>query len=62
MGALAIYTDTPVYAADRIQYDNPTNDDFGAWEGTLYRFPPSGAPASVVSRPPVEFRDLTSVF
>jgi hypothetical protein len=48
MGALAIHTNAPVYAADRIQwYDtNGVTDgtiNFGNWEGTLWKFEPSGS-------------------
>jgi len=66
MGALAIYTNATVYAADRIQwyntYRNLSNGryDFGGWEGRLLRFPPSGAGASVVRRAPVELGDVFS--
>lgn len=64
MGALAIHTEANVYAANRIQwygtYNNLKNGryDFGAWEGTLYRFPPSGNPPTVVPKAPVEFSDV----
>lgn len=64
MGALAIYTNAHVYAADRIQwyvrYGNLPNGryDFGAWEGQLWHFPPSGAPPSQVTRAPVELSEV----
>lgn len=58
MGALAIHTNATVYAADRIQWYDPSSYDFGAWEGTLYRFPPSGEPGTRVSRPPKEFGEI----
>jgi hypothetical protein len=58
MGALAIHTRATVYAANRIQWYNPTNFDFGRWEGQLYRFPASGQPPTRVSRPPVEFSSM----
>lgn len=66
MGAIAIYANADVYAADRIQwystYKGLSNGrfEFGAWEGQLLHFPPSGAPPSVVTRPPVEFADVMS--
>lgn len=61
MGALALYTNATVYAADRIQWYKTAGGaangtiDFGAWEGTLWKFEPSGR-ASPVSgnRVPVE--------
>lgn len=48
MGALAIHTQATVYAADRIQWYttgfSPNGTfNFGRWEGTLWRFEPSGA-------------------
>lgn len=64
MGAMAIHTNANVYAADRIQWYGTFNDlsngryEFGAWEGTLYKFPPSGNPPTIVARPPVEFTDV----
>lgn len=58
MGALAIHTRADVYAANRIQWYNPRNFDFGSWEGQLYRFPPSGQGATPVSAPPVEFSSM----
>ena len=64
MGALAIHTNANVFAADRIQwyntYNNLTNGryDFGAWEGQLLKFPPSGAPPTIVAGAPVEFSDV----
>jgi hypothetical protein len=67
MGALAIYTNANVYAADRIQWYNTWQGkpngafDWGAWEGELWYFPPSGAAASPVPLgPPVEFGDVIS--
>lgn len=48
MGALALYTQATVYAGDRIQWyhtgsvgDGTIN--FGSWEGTLWKFDPSGS-------------------
>lgn len=64
MGALAIHANANVYAADKIQWYGTFNDlsngryEFGAWEGTLYKFPPSGNPPTIVARPPVEFTDV----
>jgi hypothetical protein len=64
MGALALHTNASVYAADRIQWYSTHEDlsngrfDFGAWEGDLWRFPPSGEPPRRVAAPPVEFSDV----
>ncbi len=64
MGALAIHTNANVYAADKIQWyrrhEGLSNGryEFGAWEGTLYKFPPSGNPPTVIAAPPVEFTDV----
>lgn len=58
MGALAIHTNTTVYAADRIQWYNPANFDFGSWEGQLMRFPPAGTAPSRVSRVPVDLSQM----
>lgn len=64
MGALAIHTNANVYAADKIQWYGTFNDlangryDFGAWEGTLFRFPPNGNSPMIVAAPPVEFSDV----
>jgi hypothetical protein len=64
MGALAIHTNATVFAADRIQwystYNNVSNGryDFGAWEGQLWQFPPSGNPPRIVAGAPVEFSDV----
>lgn len=58
MGALAIHTNAHVYAADRIQWYQPSNYDFGNWEGHLYHFPPSGEPGSRATRPPKELKDV----
>jgi hypothetical protein len=54
MGALALHTRAPVYAADRIQWYTTGRGglngtiNFGNWEGTLFRFDPNGtfAPAA----------------
>ena len=45
MGALAIHTNATVYAGDRIQwYAGSTGTiNFGNWEGTLWKFEPSGS-------------------
>ena len=59
MGALAIHTNTTVYAANRIQWYQPRNFDFGRWEGQLYAFPPSGGSPRPVNRAPTELRQLT---
>ncbi len=61
MGALAIYTNAVVYAADRIQWYNPGNLDFGSWEGHLFQFRPDGRPSQQVRRAPVEFSELASL-
>jgi hypothetical protein len=65
MGALAIHTNANVYAADRIQWYGTANNNpkgafnFGAWEGQLWYFPPSGAPPSpLAGSPPAEFDDV----
>jgi hypothetical protein len=64
MGALALYTNATVYAADRIQWYNTYNGipngrfDFGAWEGQLWRFPSDGTTPIKVDRAPVEFADV----
>jgi hypothetical protein len=64
MGALAIHTNAHVFAADRIQwyhtYKGLANGrfEFGAWEGQLLYFPPTGGSPSVVAGPPVEFSDV----
>lgn len=62
MGALAIHTNATVYAANRIQWYNPSNFDFGRWEGQLFRFNSSGYDPRQVSHPPMELRDVASVF
>lgn len=45
MGALALHTGAMVYAGDRIQwYMGSTGTiNFGKWEGTLWKFEPSGS-------------------
>jgi hypothetical protein len=58
MGALAIYADTNVYAADRIQWYDPKTMDFGEWEGNLWAFTPSGIPASMTPAAPVEIGEV----
>lgn len=64
MGALAIHTNANVFAADRIQWYSTHNGlangrfDFGAWEGQLFAFPPSGGSPTPVAGPPVEFSDV----
>jgi len=64
MGAMAIHANAHVYAADKIQwystYNNLSNGryDWGAWEGQLWHFKPSGEPPTVVARAPVEFGDV----
>lgn len=61
MGAMAIHTNANVFAADRIQWYSTHNGlangrfDFGAWEGQLFFFPPSGGDPTPVAAPPVEF-------
>jgi hypothetical protein len=53
MGALALYTNATVYAADRIQWYRTAGGaangtiDFGAWEGTLWKFEPNGLSSPV---------------
>jgi hypothetical protein len=57
MGALAMYTNSTVYAGDRIQwYTGSTGTiDFGSWEGTLWKFAPSGSfSAAPGNRVPLE--------
>jgi hypothetical protein len=57
LGALAIHANADVYGADRIQwYSGATSGDvhFGKWEGQLWHFPASGAPANRVTAPPVD--------
>jgi hypothetical protein len=61
MGALAIHTNSTLFAADRIQFyqrNNGGHIDFGNWEGTLWKFPPSGVAPSPVLRAPVELSDI----
>ena len=58
MGALAIHTNANVYAADRIQWYNTNNFNFGAWEGQLWKFEPSGEPPTRVSHPPTELSSI----
>jgi hypothetical protein len=58
MGALAIHTNATVYAADRIQWYQTTDYDFGAWEGQLWQFPPSGGSPTRSAGPPVGLRDV----
>ncbi len=67
MGALAIHTNANVFAADRIQWYNTWQNksdgafDWGAWEGRLWYFPPSGGPPTkVCGGAPVEFGDVLS--
>jgi len=66
MGALAIYTNADVFAADRIQWYSKFNNlpngrfEWGGWEGRLLHFPPSGGRPAGVARPPVEFADVMS--
>src|SRR5690606_16945959 len=45
MGSLAIHANVTVYAADRIQwyFGSTGTIDFGRWEGTLWKFEPSGS-------------------
>ena len=65
MGALAIHTQAAVYAADRIQWysmggggaTGPIN--FGRWEGTLWKFSPSGTSGPAAgNRVPLELTEL----
>jgi hypothetical protein len=64
MGALALHTGADVYAADLIQwyatYKAMTRGrfDFGAWEGQLWRFFPTGQLPEKVLRAPVEIGDV----
>jgi hypothetical protein len=64
MGALAIHTKATVYAADRIQWYNTGSVadgtiNFGSWEGTLWKFDPSGSfgPAAG-NRVPIEVGEV----
>lgn len=56
MGSLAIHANATVYAGDRIQWyaGSTATIDFGHWEGTLWKFAPSGsfAPAPGNRVPP----------
>lgn len=58
MGALAIHTRATVYAADRIQWYDPRKMDFGEWEGNLWAFTPSSAPATVAKAAPTDISAL----
>jgi hypothetical protein len=58
MGALAIHTGATVYAADRIQWYDSSNMDFGDWEGNLWQFPPTGTPPTIVPCAPTELTSL----
>ena len=62
MGALAIYTGATVYAADRIQWYTTGGSgviDFGAWEGTLWMFDPSGSSTPAPgNRVPIELSEI----
>jgi hypothetical protein len=62
MGALAIHTQATVYAADRIQWYTAGKDgtgpfNFGRWEGTLWKFSPSGTSAPAMGKAPVELTE-----
>jgi hypothetical protein len=58
MGALAVHTKASVYAADRIQWYDPSNMDFADWEGNLWQFQPSGVPPTIVPCAPTELTTL----
>jgi hypothetical protein len=63
MGALALHTQAHVFAADKIQWYNggaagSAPIDFGAWEGNLKWFPPTGEHSKVVYSVPVEISDV----
>jgi hypothetical protein len=58
MGALAMHAKATVYAADRIQWYDPSNMDFGDWEGNLWQFQPTGVPPTIVPCAPVELTGL----
>ena len=60
MGALALHTNATVYAAEQIQWYRTEMGvyNFGAWEGRLLRFSPSGAAPTGVSRAPVELHEV----
>jgi hypothetical protein len=58
MGALAIHSAATVYAADRIQWYDSRNMDFGDWEGNVWQFQPTGLPPTIVSGPPTELTAL----
>jgi hypothetical protein len=63
MGALAIHTESTVYAADATQYYSLTRAayiDFGKWEGNLLRFKSDGTPPAIVSRAPYEMINMRS--
>jgi len=65
MGALALHTQATVYAADRIQWyttglssNGPFN--FGSWEGTLWKFEPSGTFGPALgNRVPLELGEVS---
>jgi hypothetical protein len=58
MLALAIHIGATVYAVDRIQWYDPAKMDFGDWEGNLWAFTASGAPATVARSAPIEISAL----
>jgi hypothetical protein len=58
MGALAKHTGATVYAADRIQWYDPSSMDFGDWEGNVWQFPSTGLPPTIVSGAPTELTTL----
>lgn len=61
MGALALATNASVFAADKLQWYNTDPNGlivYGAWEGTLWNFPPDGSGATQVRSAPVEFDDV----
>lgn len=64
MGALALHTNSDVYAADKIQwyytYKGMPNGafDFRDWEGQLYKFSAGNGLSSPVTKAPREFAEL----
>ena len=64
MGALALYTNANVFAADRIQWyythaDMPSGAfDFRAWDGSLYKFSAGTGLSVTTNKAPAEFTQV----
>lgn len=62
MGALAVHSQSFVFASNRIQYYNGGSNSapiaFGAWEGEVSVFDPAGSGSRQVSAPDVEISDV----